>query len=223
MTPLKTTFFHLLVLAANIIAVPYSLANGEDSKGFQVEDPALQDCLIKAANKEKWQSPQEFTQLRCHSEGVQSLAGLEKFDQLTSLSLHNNKISEFNAEYWPQLESLTITKNQLRVLHLKNLPNLQKVYASGNRLESLVLEDLPALEIIKANNNELLTFEYQGLPQLEKIYLFDNELETMDIYQMPKIKYMFVRQNPMPDELYEEMDKLPGVTVLHDGNAEDWE
>ena len=47
-------------------------------------------------------------------------------------------------------------------------------------------------------------------------------MEHIDIYSLPKMKYMDVRQNPMPDELYEEMDKLKGTTILHDGNADDW-
>jgi hypothetical protein len=34
--------------------------------------------------------------------------------------------------------------------------------------------------------------------------------------------FYLVRHNPMPDELYEDMDALPGVTILHDGNADDW-
>ena len=45
----------------------------------------------------------------------------------------------------------------------------------------------------------------------------------MDIYHLPLAHYIDVRQNPMPDKLYEEMDKLKGITFLHDGNAKDWQ
>lgn len=222
-TTIIPLFSKRLAMTGCLLAFSFSKTLLVNAQDWQVEDPALNNCLMKIAKKEQWVSPPQFVEVRCHSQGVQTLKGLEAFNQIKVLSLHNNKISEFNAKLWPQLESLTITKNNLRTLELKDLPGLQKAYASGNRLESLTLINLPALEIFKANNNKLLQFHYQDLPLLEKIYLFDNELETMDIYQMPKLKYMFVRQNPMPDELYEEMDKLPGVTVLHDGNAEDWE
>lgn len=100
---------------------------------------------------------------------------------------------------------------------------MEEVFAFSNKLTSFELDNLPKLKQIKANSNQLTQFSYKALPELEKIYLFDNLMEMIDIYNLPSMRYMDVRQNPMPDELYEKMDALSGVTILHDGNAEDWQ
>ena len=82
---------------------------------------------------------------------------------------------------------------------------------------------MPGLTLLKINDNQIVKFTYKDLPALEKIYMFNNLMEHVDIYHLPAMKYMDARQNPMPDPLYEEMDKMAGVTFLHDGNAEDWQ
>ena len=37
--------------------------------------------------------------------------------------------------------------------------------------------------------------------------LFNNKMPTIDIYRLPLLKIMDVRQNPMPDVLYDAMNK----------------
>jgi hypothetical protein len=49
------------------------------------------------------------------------------------------------------------------------------------------------------------------------------QLEIIDIEESAKLRYLDVRHNPMPDEFYDYLDGLVGLTSLHDGNAEDWE
>jgi hypothetical protein len=90
-------------------------------------------------------------------------------------------------------------------------------------MTALELAGLPKLKLLKINDNQIVQFTYKDLPALEKIYMFNNVMEHVDIYHLPAMTYMDARQNPMPDPLYEEMDKLKGVTFLHDGNAEDWQ
>jgi Leucine-rich repeat (LRR) protein len=96
------------------------------------------------------------------------------------------------------------------------------LYVFDNHLTDLTLSNLAQLQTFKANNNNIEYFAYSNIPKLQKIYIFNNELETIDIYNLPSLQYMDCRQNPMPDSLYDSMDKIDDVTFLHDGNAEDW-
>jgi len=196
---------------------------GLRAEDWPIDDPALKTCITEAAHKKNWRQMEEVSDLRCHSMGIKNVNGLENFSGLTSLSLHNNDIDTLDPSHWPRLQVLNVAKNKLQRLEVKNLTQLEQLYVFSNSLNTLLLENLPQLEQFKANSNGMLTFQSQQLPLLSKVYLFDNELEAMDIYQLPSLKYMDVRQNPMPDELYEEMDRLKGVTVLHDGNEEDWQ
>lgn len=206
-----------------LISFFYGIALAASAADLKVVDKNLQNCIDKIAQSKKWTRAEDFTSITCHSKNIESLKGINKFSKVKKLSFHKNKIAEVNIEGFDFLEHLNLARNDLSTLVLVNLPALREIYAFGNKLTSFELADLPKLEQLKANSNELLQFSYRNVPSLEKIYLFDNKLETIDIYNLPSMKYMDVRQNPMPDELYEEMDVLKGVTILHDGNAEDWQ
>lgn len=189
-----------------------------------VKDPALAECLKTTANRNGWQSPDQVLRLKCHSQGIQSLQGLEAFSNLESLSLNNNKLQSFDIPLssLKKLQMLNLARNNITKLSLANLPALQKLFVFGNDMKTFSLNNLPELILVKAHNNKLERFNYQGVGNLQKIYIFNNELETVDIYSAPKLQYMDCRQNPMPDELYDEMDEVETATFLHDGNADDW-
>ncbi|HRH79361.1 MAG TPA: hypothetical protein PK129_18610, partial [Cellvibrionaceae bacterium] len=105
---------------------------------------------------------------------------------------------------------------------IKHYPHLQNLLVFNNKLSSLTLSNLPELTSLKGNGNQLLEWQYEQLPKLEKVMLFNNKMPTIDIYRLPLLKIMDVRQNPMPDVLYDAMNKMTGVTFMHDGNAADW-
>lgn len=206
-------FWSLLALAS------WSHADVVDNS---IADAKLAVCISETGKKNGWKTPEEFTKLVCHNKGIVSLEGLEQYTKLSTLSLHKNRIKNVDLSYFPRLKSLNLARNELQTLKVVGLLELEEFFVFSNVLTSLLLRDLPKLESFRANSNKIVAFEYSGVPALEKIYLFDNALEHIDIDVPPNMRYMDVRQNPMPDELYEEMDKRSGVTILHDGNADDW-
>ena len=204
----------LLGLGGNCLAQPQLPSLG---------DAQLQACVHKLMQKYQWQTAEAVSEIHCHGQKIQSLAGIEQFTGLQKLSLYNNQLSEVNLQGLKQLRHLNLAKNTIVQLRLSDLPALRELYVFGNKLPRVQLTQLPQLKLLKINDNQLQEFTYQELPALEKIYLFNNPLEHIDIYHLPALRYMDARQNPMPDKLYEEMDQLEGVTFLHDGNAEDWQ
>jgi Leucine-rich repeat (LRR) protein len=191
---------------------------------FTVQDNNLQTCLQTLADKNRWSQSKDVTEIKCHSQDIQSLRGLEQFTALESLSLYNNRIEQLDIDLklFKDLKVLNIARNNLKQLDVANLPKLNKLYVFDNQLTGLTLSNLAQLQTFKANNNKIEHFSYINTPKLEKIYIFNNQLETIDIYNLPSLHYMDCRQNPMPTSLYDEMDKKDDITFLHDGNAEDW-
>jgi len=208
---------------ALIVFTLLCLATSSAAELPAVPDKHLSDCIIKIAQKKGWNTATELTDLECHNMDIANTSGLEQFPNLVQLSLYRNKLENIDISVFKQLRHLNVAKNQLKSLTIENAPALEELFVFGNRLEQLHLVDLPELKLLKANDNQLTLFEYTNLPVLEKLYLFDNQLENMDIHHLPAAVYMDVRQNPMPDALYDDMDNLPSTTVLHDGNAEDWQ
>lgn len=197
-----------------------TLAN---SDFIAIADLNLRECVYQTAEKHHWKQPNEFSELKCHNKNITRLEGIEKFINIKTLSLHKNNITKADVSALSKLQRLNLARNKIETLHIAKLQNLKELYIFGNPLIELHLTQLPKLQKLKASGNRLIEFSYSDLPALEKIYLFNNELEHIDIHNLPSLTYMDVRQNPMPDPLYEEMDKQKRATILHDGNADDWD
>ncbi len=200
----------LLLKAADAISAP------------NIVDENLRRCVADIGAKNNWATPDQYQHITCHNKAIGAVDGLESFVNITKLSLHKNQIKSFALTGLKHLRTLNLGRNRLQRLTIGNLAALEELYIFSNRLTELTMSDLPKLTKLKANSNNIVTFTYRDLPALGKIYLFDNAMEHIDIHSLPNLKYMDVRQNPMPDELYEAMDKLEGATILHDGNADDW-
>jgi len=207
----------------SIFCIFVLLVPGLEAAPFQLADKKLEACVNALAKKHAWENAASVDKIECHNKGITSLDGVEQFKNVVKLSFHKNDIKQVKLSNLLLLREINLARNKIQTLELANFPQLKNLYFFGNRIPTLSLNALPSLEQIKGNSSEIVNFEYHDLPKLEKIYLFDNEIETLDIYHLPAMKYMDVRQNPMPDKLYEDMDKVPGVTILHDGNAEDWQ
>lgn len=206
----------LLFSSITLLLAPLALALPK------VSDPALQQCIDDLVAKHQWSTVSDVTSIKCHKKRIKSAKGLEQFTALSSLSLFNNQLREFESSAYPNLSSLNLARNQLSSLTIAKLGKLQKLYVFDNNITDLALSKLPQLTMLKANSNAMKTLSYSALPALEKIYIFDNALETIDIYNLPAMRYMDCRENPMPDSLYDEMDVIESATILHDGNADDW-
>ena len=70
--------------------------------------------------------------------------------------------------------------------------------------------------------NKLTELDISPLQSLTEAYLWDNQLEDLQITGLDKLEFLGVKQNPMPDELYDFYDQQSGITISHDGNADDW-
>lgn len=186
-----------------------------------VKDSELSTCIEEHMSRLGTKEPSALVDLQCPSRGILNTEGLEQFPQLKTLNLFNNRLQEFSVSL-TQLVTLNIAGNQLTSLSIKNYPHLQNLLVFNNKLSSLTLSNLPELTSLKGNGNQLLEWQYEQLPKLEKVMLFNNKMPTIDIYRLPLLKIMDVRQNPMPDVLYDAMNKMTGVTFMHDGNAADW-
>lgn len=189
----------------------------------RLKDTNLANCIKEIAAKQQWAAADQFTKIQCHNKGIESDVGLGQFKNLTKLSLYKNKIGSFTTSNLAKLKHLNIAKNRLTEANIENFQQLKELYLFNNKLTELTLTDLPELIKLKANSNKLLQFTTRNVGKLEKVFLFDNELEFVEIKDLPGMIYMDARHNPMPDEFYDFLDEQTGLTVLHDGNSEDWD
>ncbi len=187
-----------------------------------LSDSALQQCVQQHASKNNWQLLSDVDVLKCHGMNITSLEGLQVLSQLTSLSLYNNKLQQADLRAYNQLEHLNISGNKLKTVNVVGLNKLKTLYLFKNKLKTVDFKGLSQLKKIRITNNQLETLDISPLTALEKAYFFDNKLEDLVVKGLPKLTFIELRQNPMPDDVYDRYDAIDGITIVHDGNADDW-
>jgi Leucine-rich repeat (LRR) protein len=113
---------------------------------FEIDDPALADCLRQTIADGKVTAPEQLTVLACSHAGISSLKGLEQFTGLTRIKLDSNRIDDISP--------------------LLALELLEVVLLDGNRLSDVQpLLRLPALQRLSLTENPgLVCPESAGVP-----------------------------------------------------------
>ncbi|MGQ8366342.1 leucine-rich repeat domain-containing protein [Glaciecola sp. 1036] len=186
-----------------------------------IQDQALLACINEHA-EQNLVPIERLEKLKCHGKDIESLKGIESLTKLEHLSLYSNQISQADLSALKALTYLNLANNRLKSLHIQGLNHLETLYLFKNNLTHLNVSGLIGLKKLRMTENRLQSLEMSDLVSLEEAYLWDNQLEDLDITALDKLTFLDVKQNPMPDELYDFFDEQSGITISHDGNADDW-
>jgi len=221
---LKVCLF--LFLSTMMVILPFkSLANASTEKEnilLKISDENLALCIISALNKTASAKASGLKKLKCHGKKITNLKGIEQLHALEQLSLYNNKLQHADVSSLMQLKGLNIANNKLKTINISKLSQLESLYLFRNKLQHVDFTGLTKLTKIRITNNQLVDIDISPLISLEKAYFFDNKLEDLSLTGLIKLSFLEVRQNPMPDEVYDRYDEIDGITIIHDGNADDW-
>lgn len=187
-----------------------------------IDDSALKACIEKSIQKAKISQTQSLVSLKCHNKGIVNVSGIEHLLALENLSLFGNDIKVADLRALVNLKSLNLAKNKLTQLNITGLHQLEVLYIFKNKLTTLNFTGLGALQKMRIMQNKLNHLDISPLSSLKEAYLWDNQLEDLKITGLTKLTFLDVKQNPMPDELYDFYDTQEGITISHDGNADDW-
>lgn len=187
-----------------------------------LQDDALRACASKAVQKASITDSSQLTELKCHNKKVVSLTGIEQFSKLKRLSLFGNNIKHADLRGLASLEYLNLAKNKLSTLRIEGLNKLHTLYVFKNQLRTINFEGLTNLSKMRLMQNNLEKLDILPLQSLAEAYLWDNKLEDLQISGLKNLTFLDVKQNPMPDALYDFYDEQIGITISHDGNADDW-
>lgn len=187
-----------------------------------VEDSALKKCILLNTEKSSVNNYKQLKSLKCHNKGIQSLVGIDVLENLESLSLFSNRISSADLSKLKLLNHVNLAKNTLVFINIEGLSKLKTLYLFKNKLSSIDFSGVISLEKMRAMENQLTILDISPLKSIQEIYLWDNQLEDLQITGLNTLTFLDVKQNPMPDKLYDFYDEQAGITIVHDGNAEDW-
>ena len=75
------------------------------------EHPAMKKCFIGWVEEYGWSSIEEVTMLGCSRNGIDSVAGIEQFENLKRLNLIYTALTELDLSGNPSLENIDIANN----------------------------------------------------------------------------------------------------------------
>ncbi|WP_232522424.1 leucine-rich repeat domain-containing protein [Marinimicrobium alkaliphilum] len=123
---------YALTLNEQVVYMPPSLLRDID-----VADERLRVCIEQTIQDQRITEARQLKHLNCSSAGIETLAGLERFNALEELNLASNALAEA-----PELAKLS----RLRILVLRDNPLTDAApLLSLLRLEQLDVSDNPAL------------------------------------------------------------------------------
>ncbi|MDO6446908.1 Calx-beta domain-containing protein [Colwellia sp. 1_MG-2023] len=189
-----------------------------------IENAGLKNCLENQINNYNITYAGQVRDLFCSYRNISSLAGLEKFNGLTSvylngnnltdisalssltkistLSLSNNNITQLNSlDSLLYLNNLTVTNNQLTSLNgLENLSFLTYLDATDNQIDDITaLSNHLALETLLLDNNNVTNI--LNLPALENITwlsLNNNQIsELPSLSKLTKLNKIYIADNQL--------------------------
>ncbi|MFV0394230.1 MAG: leucine-rich repeat domain-containing protein, partial [Coprobacillaceae bacterium] len=116
---------------------------------------------------------------------------------MTTITLKGQSISSLKGiEYFENVVTLDVSNNYLTELNLSHNLMLQKLYCEENALEKIVFGNNIYLKSISAFDNLIKDVDIRNLPSLEKLSI-SSALETIDLSNNPKLKSLYIIDQKM--------------------------
>ena len=132
----------------------------------------------------------ELQYIRCESQGIADLRGIEFFTAARLLYCYDNLLTELDVSKNPDLYNLNCSGNQLVKLDITSNPDLWGLYCDDNQLTELDVSGHTDLYSLSCSNNRLTALSLGYLPYLGFIGCSNNQLEELDVSQCPDLEVL---------------------------------
>jgi Leucine-rich repeat (LRR) protein len=157
---------------------PAAASTAVSAQAERDNEEALRNSMVD------WESdPQLARELDFCVEGLTSTTFLQRFANLTKLTINVNKLSELNGlSGLHELVSLSCKDNRIAdVTPLSGLKKLKYLYLDSNRVTDLsALSGLPELVALCANSNQIAEVPTLYCPKLQRLELSRNRITTVE-------------------------------------------
>lgn len=160
-------------------------------------DPKLNNWIcdkyiISNPNDFSQEEVERVTEISCNSNGIESLKGLEKFINLETINLSDNKISDFDLTHFQKLKKLDCSYCPIRKINISNNFLLEYIRYEGLRgenLEEICFSGNPKLKKIIGGQDGLLQIDLSNNPDIEDIDIrLSQNLRFIDLKACFKLK-----------------------------------
>jgi len=179
------------------------------------EHPAMKQCLISWADEYGWTSVEEVTKLSCSRNGIDSIAGIEQFENLSRLYLSYTALKELDLSGNANLDYINIGNNPyLKSVDVSQNLELTIMYVYENAVEEVNLSNLPKLNFVFLNNNHIKALKLDGT-DVGFLNVENNLIENINLSNARSIRDLTLTGNPLTDIELSNLQDLKALTI-HD-------
>jgi hypothetical protein len=168
--------------------------------GYTVSNQAAQYIKIDANDDGEIEVSEvaDITTLNVSNANINSLVGIEYFNNLKRISYDNNNVSTLSATGIQNLEILSCATNHLTSLtFLSGFSHLKYLTCAVNNLTSINLNWMHNLISINCDNNQITMVDFSGLSSLKYFYCRFNQLSVLDFSSCPMIEKVACSNNQL--------------------------
>lgn len=124
----------------------------------------------------------DATSLSFVNYNIVSIAGIEGFQNMTTLTCAHNRIAAIDLSKNPKLQVLSANKNEIVSINLSNSPELNKLVIYNNKLTALDVSKCPKLTYLDCEVNQALMTLYVAKGQVANFKSFykDRHLQIIE-------------------------------------------
>lgn len=150
-----------------------------------VDLAAISDINLRSCIVESGATITNVHNLNCTRRGIQSLKGIEQFEDLRTLTLSNNQLTDIS--------------------ELALLSNLSYLDIRNNQISSLdALQTLKFLDVLMAERNQLRSIDALSGSSVSRLYVSDNKINSLNVLtNLPRLKNLTAENNqaPLPNKM----------------------
>ena len=130
------------------------------------------------------------TDLDLRERGITSLKGIEVFENLASLYVNDNSLTELDLRKNTKLSSLQCGRNKLSSLQIAGL-DLWQLQCFQNELTSLDVSGMD-IAVLHCDLNKLSSLDVSGMKDLQSLSCSGNQLSSLDLGNNPRLERLNV-------------------------------
>lgn len=125
--------------------------------------------------------PSVVTDILVRDKGIESLKGIEYFENLKQLNCQYNELTSIDLSKNTVLEGLDCGNNQLTDLDVSNNTLLNVLFCDWNKLTSIDVSRNKNLRLFWCSYNQISSLNVANNNALEVLYCFNNQLAELDV------------------------------------------
>lgn len=160
-----------------------------------------------------WEEITQVISINVRDMGIDTLKGIEYFENLASLYCDGNNLSTLDISSNLTLTDLSCTSNSLSNLDVSRNSALKYLFCGENYLSRLDVSKNAALLALGCNHNRLTTLDVSSNHLLRELWCNSNNLTALDVSSNPDLEYYSFLNNiytiTLDDERTFDLNTLP--------------